>query len=213
MKKILLFMLGAIMVIGCIGLTACGGSSDEETTTEATSEDINEETAARTMFYGGFGYMGEDPVVGAVYEYMATVVAQEYEPGEDLVSIPVVCIVDQVENEDGTVDVLGNFQIYNYKVKGDTLETESGGTHPGKMHLVPDGDYYKADSFEQVADGSDFDSSAKEIFGDKYDDFMKVYSDDKTMNDLRTQAIRDYVQATGLEVTQYQDYGWDPVQL
>ena len=214
MKKILVFLLGAVMVMGCIGLTACGGSSDEENAAEeATTEDISEETAARTMFYGGFGYMGDDPVTGAVYEYMATVVSQDYEPGEDLASIPVVCIVDKVVNEDGTVDVLGNFQIYNYKIEGDTLETESGGTHPGKMHLVPDGDYYKVESFDQVADGGDFEASAKEIFGDQYDAFMKVYSDDTKMEELRAQAIKDYVQATGIEVTQYQDYGWDPVKL
>ena len=47
----------------------------------------------------------------------------------------------------------------------------------------------------------------------QYDAFMKVYSDDTKMEELRAQAIKDYVQATGIEVTQYQDYGWDPVKL
>ena len=203
-----MFLLSAIFVLGFMGLTACG-SSDEE----AQSEDVQEETAAETMFWGGYGYMGDDPVEGAVYEYMATEIAGEYEPGDDAISIPAVYIVDRVENEDGSVDVSGEFEIYNYTIEGDTLMTQSGGSHPGKMHLVPDGDYYKVESFDAVGDGSEFEPTAKAIFGDKYDEFMKINSDDETMNAARIQAIKDYVQATGIEVTQYQDYGWDPVAL
>ncbi|MBQ6401477.1 MAG: hypothetical protein IJI20_04235 [Firmicutes bacterium] len=213
MKKILMILLGVIMVFGCIGLTACGGSGDEQQT-EATTEDVSEETAAPTMFWGGYGYMGDDPVEGAVYEYMVTTVAKEnYDVDDDTISIPMVCIVDRVTNDDGTVDVTGDFQVYNYKVDGDTLMTQSGGDHPGKMHLIPDGEYYKVESFEPVADGGEFEASAKEIFGDKYDQFMKVYSDDTAKNDLRTEAIKNYVQATDLQVTQYQDEGWPAVEL
>ena len=208
MKKLLMLLLSAILVLGFMGLTACGSSEEE-----AQSEDIQEETAAETMFWGGYGYMGEDPVEGAVYEYLATEVAKEYEPTEDMISIPVVDIIDKVENEDGTVDVAGAFEIFNYTVEGNTLMTQSGGSHPGKMHLVPDGDYYKVESFDVCADGSEFDASAKELFGDSYDAFMKVYSDDETMPALRTEAIKNYVQATGMDITQYQDFGWDPVEL
>ena len=211
MKKELMLLLSAVLVIACIGLTACGGSGDEEQTTETEAQ--NEETAAPTQFWGGYGYMGEDPVEGAVYEYMATEVSKEYEPGEDSVSIPVVYIIDRVENEDGSVDVTGEFEIYNYTVEEETLVTQSGGSHPGKMHLVKDGDKYKVESFEAVGDGSEFEPTAKAIFGEKYDEFMKVSSDEETMNSLRTETIKNYVQATGIDVTQYQDYGWDPVEL
>ena len=119
----------------------------------------------------------------------------------------------KVENEDGTVDVAGEFQIYNYKLDGDTLLTQSGGSHPGKMHLVKDGEFYKVESFDAVEDGSDYEPSAKKIFGDKYDKFVKASSNDKKMNRLRTKAIKNYVQATGINATQYQDEGWDPVKL
>ena len=81
------------------------------------------------------------------------------------------------------------------------------------MHLVKDGDKYKVESFEAVGDGSEFEPTAKAIFGEKYDEFMKVSSDEETMNSLRTETIKNYVQATGIDVTQYQDYGWDPVEL
>ena len=42
---------------------------------------------------------------------------------------------------------------------------------------------------------------------------MKINSDDKTMDECRKEAIANYVEATGTEVTQYQDYGQDPVKL
>lgn len=217
MKKKLMILLGMITVIACVGLTACGGSgSDESATedaTEATTEAVEEETAAPTQFYGGYGYMGDDPVVGAVYEYTATEIAKGYNPEEGMVSIPVVSVIDTTENEDGSVDVIGDFQIFNYTIEGDTLMTQSGGDHPGKMHLVKDGDFYKVESFEPVADGGEFEPSAKEIFGDKYDAFMKVIADEDALNALRTEAIENYVQATGIEVTKYQDYGQDPVEL
>ena len=157
--------------------------------------------------------MGDDPIVGAAYEYAATELPKDYEIEDGMISIPVVDIVDTVKNDDGTVDVAGVFEIYNYKVDGETLMTESGGSYPGKIHLVPDGDYYKAESFDAVADGSEFEESAKAIFGDSYDAFMKAYSDDENLSKLRTEAIQNYVQATGMDITQYQDYGWDPVQL
>ncbi|MGX8774153.1 MAG: hypothetical protein ACSW8G_03755 [Bacillota bacterium] len=208
MKKILLLLISVIFVLGCVGLTACSGSDEE-----AQSEDVQEETAAETLFYGGFGYMGDDPIVGAAYEYAATELPKGYDVEEGMISIPVVDIVDTVKNDDGTVDVAGVFEIYNYKVDGTTLMTESGGSHPGKIHMVPDGDYYKAESFEAVADGSEFDESAKAIFGDSYDAFIKVYSDDEALAKLRTESIQNYVQATGMDITQYQDYGWDPVEL
>ena len=173
----------------------------------------NEEAAEPTRFYGGYGYMGDDPVEGAVYEYLATVIPEQYGIDKDTISIPAVCIVDKVENEDGTVDVAGSFQVYNYKVDGDTLKTQSGGSHPGKLHLVKDGEFYKAESFEPVEDGGGFEASAKKIFGDKYDDFIKADSDDEKKEALRKEAIQNYVQATGIEVTQYQDEGQDPVKL
>ena len=209
MKKFIVILLGTIMVVACIGLTACGGGEAEE----AAEEPTQEEAAVRTQFYGGYGYMGDDPVVGAVYEYMATVIPEQYGVEEGMISIPVVAIVDSIENEDGSVDVTGEFQVYNYTVEGDTLMTQSGGSHPGKMHLVPDGDYYKVDSFDPVGDGSEFETTAKEIFGEKYDEFIKISSDDEAINALRTEAIANYVTATGLEITKYHDYGWDPIEL
>ena len=78
---------------------------------------------------------------------------------------------------------------------------------------MKDGESYKVESFDQVGDGSNYEPTAKKIFGDKYDAFVKADGDDEARNALRTETIKNYVEANGLEVTQYQDYGWDPVQL
>ena len=66
---------------------------------------------------------------------------------------------------------------------------------------------------DQVADGADFDSSAKELFGEHYDDFMAVYSDSDARDENRKITVSDYVNLNGLDVNYYQDYGWDPVEL
>ena len=81
------------------------------------------------------------------------------------------------------------------------------------MHMTKDGDGYIVSSFDEVADGTDFASSAQELFGEHFPDFMKVYSDDESRNELRTITVTDYVNLNNLDVTQYQDFGWDPVQL
>ena len=49
------------------------------------------------------------------------------------------------------------------------------------------------------------------IEGDKRDSVFD--DDDKAKKEVRTKAIAEYVKANGLKVTQYHDYGWDPVAL
>ena len=79
------------------------------------------------------------------------------------------------------------------------------------MHISKDD--YTVTAFDVVEDGGNFESSAKEIFGDKYDQFMAAESDQEAREALRKHIIETYVKANGLEVTKYQDYGWDPVEL
>ena len=188
-------------VIG-VNLNFVRAGSEEAEKAEAPATDGSE-----------YGYTGEDPVVAAVYKYLAEDLAKEYQPDADTLSVPVVCIVATKEGEDGTTDVYGDFWINNYKVEGDTLKTVSGGNHPGVMHVAKDGDSYVVTSFDQVADGGEFESSAKEIFGDDYDAFMKIYSDSDAIDKERAAVLAAYVKANDLAVTKYQDEGWDPVDL
>ena len=161
-----------------------------------------------------YGYMGQDPAECAVWKYLAEDVAALYEPEEGVISVPVVQIVKtDKDDEDGEVDFYGEFYVNNYKIEGDTLKCVSGGSHPGKMEVVKDGDTYVVKEFEQVKDGGEFEPSARDIFEESYDDFMKVNGDADAREKLRAQGLADYVKTNGLSVTKYQDEGWDPVDL
>lgn len=174
------------------------------------AEEGGEEPAAETVDGSLYGYTGNDPVELAVYKYMAETVGSDYSDGE--ISIPTVRIVNTDTTPEDEVLVYGEFWVENYDVVGDTLKCVSGGQHAGCMHVS------KADNtvtaFDQVADGGEFDASAKEIFGDSYDDFMAVYNDTNGRDELRKTTVSDYVRMNGLtEVTKMQDEGWDPVDL
>lgn len=214
MKKKLMILLGIITVIACIGFTACG-SNDTEAEEQATEPETEAEEFVEVESIDGsvYGYTGEDAVEATVYEYVATELAGDFELEEGMVSIPTITIIDKIENEDGSIDVLGDFWVDNYTIEGDTLVDQSGGNFPGKMHVVREGDSYKVESFEQVGDGDQFEPTAKEIFGDKYDAFMKFNADDEARAALRTATVATFVKANNLAVTKYQDYGWDPVEL
>ena len=71
----------------------------------------------------------------------------------------------------------------------------------------------KSKTFTVVEDGANYDPSAKEIFGDRYEEFVSVNSDDEGRNSARKDTLAYYVKSNGLSVIQYQDYGWDPVKL
>ena len=210
MKRKVMFLLGMITVIACIGLTACGGSDSEA---EEPATEPEETVEVESIDGSVYGYAGEDPVEATIYEYVATTIAQEFDVEEGMVSIPTVTVIDKVENEDGSIDVTGDFWVDNYTIEGDTLVNQSGGNFPGKMHVVKDGDSYKVESFEQVGDGSEFEPTAKAIFGDSYDKFMTINSDSDAREALRAETVATFVKANGLEVTKYQDYGWNPVEL
>ena len=107
--------------------------------------------------------------------------------------------------------VFGDFWVENYNVEGDTLKCVSGGNSPGVMHVSKD--TYAVTAFDEVADGGEFEGSAKELFGEHYDDFMAVYSDSDAREELRKITVSDYVNLNGLDINYYQDEGWDPVEL
>ena len=205
MKKSYLVLALIAVLVMAMGFTAC--SKDES----APADEPSEAAVEPVVDGSAYGYAGEDPIEAAVYQYMVEEVGKSYDKAD--VSIPTVNIVHEDLTNPDEVLVAGDFWIDNYNIEGDTLKCVSGGSYPGVMHLVKDGDGYKVSSFDVVADGADFDSSAKELFGENYDAFMKVYGDDEARAELRTITVSDYVNLNGLDVTQYQDADWPPVKL
>jgi len=179
---------------------------------DAAADTADDQAAAANG--AAFVYTGNDPVQAAIYQYLAETIAPNYDFPEGAVCVPVVQLVDEdVDTDDGEAEAKGDFWVYNYVIEGDTLKCVSGGNHAGKMELVKSGDGYAVKEFEQVADGGSFEPTARDIFEEHYDAFMKINSDEKTRESLRQKNLVEYVKANGLNVTKYQDEGWDPVEL
>ena len=101
----------------------------------------------------------------------------------------------------------------NYNLVGDTLETVSGGSHPGLMHIKQTDKGFEVTAFDQVEDGSNNLPSAKRIFGDKYENFRAVNSDDKKREKNRAEILANYVKKHNIAATKYKDYGWPEKQI
>ncbi|MBQ9022808.1 MAG: hypothetical protein IJ108_02705 [Eubacterium sp.] len=214
-KWMAVLTISAVMVLG---LSACGGSgaapaedAGSQAVTEQMSEAADEVSEEAVVDATAYGYGGSDPVEAAAYQYMVEEMSKNYDEAD--VSIPTVTIVAEDLTNENDVVCYGDFWIDNYNIEGDTLKCVSGGNYPGVMHMKKDGEGYVVVRMDQVADGGDFDQSAKELFGDYYEDFMTVYSDSDARDELRRITVTDYVHFNGLSVTQFQDEGWDPVEL
>ncbi len=158
-----------------------------------------------------YEYPGPELFYSVLYKCIADEFGQGYEAADVGIPSPVIVAVDESDKSD--IKVYGDFWYYNYKLNGDTLETASGGSYPGCIHIKYTDEGYEVVKTRIVEDGSNFTDSAKEIFGDYYDDFMKAHSDQELADKTRAQIIANYVAANNLSITQYKDFGWDPVTL
>ena len=127
--------------------------------------------------------------------------------------IPYSLIVETDEENPDDIRVWGDFWVENYDQAGDTLKSVSGGSHPGCMHVKKTDDGFEVFQFDAVGDGSDFIPTAKSIFGDRYDAFMALISNDDAKKAARAQSILDYAEANNLDISFYQDYGWPAVNI
>ena len=222
-KKLLALLCGTLVFAsGCgISSAAIGAESSKATETiiakandSRSTEEIIESATAKAATVSklpGYVYPDKDSVLFEVYRYLIDGLGIQYDPAD--VCVPVVAAIAVDESNEDDILVYGDFWVYNYNLKDDTLETQSGGNYPGVIHLKKTKTGYEALSFDVCEDGTDFDESAKSLFGDHYDDFMKIYSDSVAIENMRRQILADYVLENKLNINQYQDYGWDPVSL
>lgn len=232
MRKSIAILLSVLMLLGCLALSACGkdeaapasetaaastapaSASPTDTASAAPTATATAAVPAASTEIKSYGYDGQEDWEAAIYRYLVEEIGQkQFETGEGIYTVPVVQIIDLTEAENGGSNVWGCFEVYNYKIEGETLSCVSGGSFPGKMHVAKTANGSVVDDFAVVEDGANYDSSAKEIFGDRYESFVQESSDENARNAARKQILANYVKANGLKVTQYQDYGWDPVKL
>jgi len=193
------WMLAAILFCGIGCLTSCNGNADaDKTAVDTVAVDSTENDG--------------DVMLAAVDRYLVDSIGKQYSQGE--VCIPCVAVVATDQKNPDSVMVWGDFWVFNFQVVGDTLKTVSGGDHPGLMCVQKASDgTFKVTSFEQVEDGSGNQASAKRIFGDMYEAFHGINSDQETREELRGMSIAKYVKANNLPIKYYQDYGWPAIEL
>ena len=130
----------------------------------------------------------EDDAMAAIGRYM-TEIGADYTPGEHCIPYCLVAGTEEENPED--IRVWGDFHVENYNQAGDTLKAVSGGSHPGCMHVKKTDDGFEVFQFDAVGDGSDFTPTAKAIFGDRFDAFMALYSNDDAKKAARAESILD----------------------
>lgn len=205
MKRSKTWMLTAILfcgvVTGCVDKTGTAqANGDGKTNATDTVKSLPE-----------YSYPEQSTYMSAICKYLTDSIGKNYSQGD--VCIPCTFIVKADESNPDDIRVWGDYWVFNYKQAGDTLKNVSGGAHPGLFHLKKSGNDFIVNGFDGVADGSDYNPSAKKIFGEYFNDFSKINSDDKGRNEAIKKVISEYVKRNNLPFTCYQDYGWDPVKL
>jgi hypothetical protein len=147
----------------------------------------------------------------AIDRYLTDSIGSQYAKGEHCVPIHSIVRVDERNSED--ILVWGDFWVFNYNQVVDTLKCVSGGSHPGLLHIRQTEKGFEVTAFDQVEDGSRYLPTAKKIFGDKFDAFKTINSDEKNRERLRAEGLATYAKKNGLAVTLYQDYGWPAKKL
>ena len=126
MNKIIIF----ITVIFALGITACENKQEEiqeniVNTSSVTDKNTNEKDLpvqeAETTYFP------------AIERYLVKECGSKYLKGQYCIPFQTVVAVDERNAED--ILVWGDFWVFNYNLAGDTLETVSGGSHPGLMHI------------------------------------------------------------------------------
>ena len=152
-----------------------------------------------------------DSYLKAIDRYFVDSVGSHYSKGEFCIPSHTIVAVDEQNAED--IRVWGDFWVFNYNLEGDTLKCVSGGSHPGLAHVQQVDGQFQVTAFDAVEDGSRYLPTAKRIFGERFDEFQRIASDEKVRESVRAEAIAAYVEQHELPATLYQDYGWPAVKF
>jgi hypothetical protein len=199
-KTLKMWMMAAILICG-VSLVGCGNKKAKEQPKE-TQEEIAQvkEVVSDTELCNA-----------AVEDYLVNVIGKQYAEAEYCIPCPIIISTDEGNKED--VLIWGDFWVFNYDQSGDTLKTVSGGDHPGLMHLKKTDNGFEVTNFEAVEDGAGNMESAKRIFGDNFEVFSELNSNQEKREDIRLRFTADYVKKHNLAVKMVQDYGWPAVAL
>lgn len=182
------------------------------------SSDGREVIFERAPGLPAYVYSGSDEMEGAAADALAASGLEENfltEPG--YVMIPAVYLHKTEKTDDAHVRVYGTFWIMNYVKRGTVLHCISGGEFPGILTLEKGEQGWKMTGLEEAGDGDDYAEDLKR-FADGDEELLKKYQEAGDLAapaqaEIRTRLIREYAESNGLNISAYQDYGWDPVPL
>ncbi len=165
-----------------------------------------------------YAYSGDDPIEGAVAEFLAAGErAKEYltEPGYVTIPCPIIHKTEMIEA--AHAKVYGSFWILNYVRRGEILFCISGGEYPAVIMLENADGRWQATAMETAGDGEEYEKDIERFadgdpeLADRY--FSGADLGAEANQALRTRFIKAYVEANNLNITAYQDYGWEPAEL
>jgi len=165
-----------------------------------------------------YTWNGDDPVWGAVVKYMQeTDFGFEASEGGILVPTPIVLktvLVMDKYGEPVEATVYGNFWIFTYTLEGKTLTTQSCGENPGVLKLEKKDGAWTVTGAEFAEDGEGFAESIKKL-ADGDEQLEKDYfeSSDSMLGQYQRAVLVNYVAENMLDITAYQNYGLNPVDL
>ena len=168
--------------------------------------DINNDTKVDSVIVEN-----DTTYLSAINYYLVNEIGKNYSSGK--YCVPSYSIVAVNESNANSILVWGDFWVFNYNLAGDTLKTVSGGSHPGLIYICKTEKGYEVTRFDQVVDGAGNLESAKKIFGDKYDTFHAINSDEKKREQTRAEFLSDYVKKQNIKASMYQDEGWPAKKL
>jgi hypothetical protein len=192
-----MWMMAAILICG-VSLVGCGNKDAKK---QIKEEPVQVEQVVSDA----------DLCNAAVNDYLVNVIGKNYAEAEHCIPCPMIISTNDANKDD--ILMWGDFWVFNYDVAGDTLKTVSGGNHPGLMHLKKTDKGFEVTGFDAVEDGAGNMESAKRIFGDNFDAFWELNSNQEKREDVRLHFIADYVKKHNLPVKMVQDYGWPAVAL
>ena len=124
----------------------------------------------------------EQAVRQAISDYLLREIAPSYLQGE--LCVPTLMMVHETDSL-----VWGDFWVFWYEKSGDTLQIVSGGNHAGHMTICEKGDSIYVTAFEQTVDGAGNDASARRIFGDYYDIYRNMHSNEAVREAVRREQL------------------------
>lgn len=158
-----------------------------------------------------YSYRGFDNLYAAVYDYLSFDKETQADPAHALIPYAKIVAVDQEDPED--VRIYGDYWLMEYEKQGDVLVAVSGGHCPGIIHAERFGDVDNAVYSATGMDEALTDDEAVTLFGDHYEEYERIASDDKAREEGMAQVIADYVSANDLDITAFSLGGDETVPL